>query len=141
MGLGKTLQTVTTVNIISTKVSPSGVFLVIAPLSTLAHWQREFEAWTDLNTIIYHGSAEDRDQIRRYEMAYECDRPSRVAFNSLYLKKCGSDKSGKLDSPWMIRCIITTPEMVTADDASELMAIDYDVVIIDEVRPADLCFV
>ncbi len=32
-----------------------GPFLVIAPLSTIVHWQREFEAWTDINAIVYHG--------------------------------------------------------------------------------------
>ena len=128
----QTLQTVVTVNTVSTKVSPSGVFLVVAPLSTLTHWQREFEAWTDLNTVIYHGSADDRDKIRQFEMAYESDRPTRVAFNSSYLKKCGPPKYNKLDSPWMIRVIITTPEMLTADDASELMAIKYDMIIVDE---------
>lgn len=32
-----------------------GPFLVIAPLSTIANWQREFESWSDLNVIIYHG--------------------------------------------------------------------------------------
>ena len=101
-------------------------------MSTLTHWQREFEAWTDLNTVIYHGSADDRDQIRKFEMAYESDRPTRVAFNSSYLKKCGPPKYNKLDSPWMIQVIITTPEMLTADDASELMALKYDMLIVDE---------
>ena len=134
MGLGKTLQTVTTVNTIATKVSPAGVFLVVAPLSTLSHWQREFDAWTDLNTIIYHGSADDRDYIRQYEMAYECDRPSRVSLNSNYLKKCVQGKGGKIDSPWMVQVIITTPEMLTADDANELMAINYDMLIVDEAH-------
>ena len=30
-------------------------FLVIAPLSTIHNWQREFENWTDLNVVVYHG--------------------------------------------------------------------------------------
>lgn len=32
-----------------------GPFLVIAPLSTIANWEREFEAWSDLSVIVYHG--------------------------------------------------------------------------------------
>jgi chromodomain-helicase-DNA-binding protein 7 len=116
------------------KMSPTGVFLVVAPLSTLAHWQREFEAWTDLNTIVYHGSAEDRDHIRRHEIAYECDRPNRVAFNSLYLKKCGPKKFDRSETPWMVQVIITTPEMLVANDASELMAIKYDMLVVDEAH-------
>ena len=134
MGLGKTLQVVVTTNIIATTLFPTAVFLVVAPLSTLTHWKRAFEAWTDLNTIVYHGSAEDRDHIRKLEMAYECDRPARVAFNSLYLKKCLPKKAEKAESPWMVQVIVTTPEMLTADDAAELMAIQYDMVIIDEAH-------
>ena len=32
-----------------------GPFLVIAPLSTISNWQREFETWSDINVVIYHG--------------------------------------------------------------------------------------
>ncbi len=39
----------------------------MAPLSTLGHWQREFEAWTDLNAIVYHGSKDARAIMRKYE--------------------------------------------------------------------------
>lgn len=52
MGLGKTAQLVCFLNQLKIKESISGPFLVIAPLSTLAHWQHEFEVWSDLNTII-----------------------------------------------------------------------------------------
>ena len=40
-----------------TQVSP---FLVIAPLTTLGHWVREIETWTDLNVVQYTGSGADR---------------------------------------------------------------------------------
>jgi chromodomain-helicase-DNA-binding protein 7 len=115
-------------------VSLSGVFLVIAPLSTLPHWLREFESWSDLNAIVYHGSADDRVYIRQYEMAFEDDRPSSVAFNSSYLRKCLPKKKSKSESPWMVQVIITTPEMLVAEDASELMAIDYEMIIVDEAH-------
>ena len=32
-----------------------GPFLVIAPLSTISNWQREFETWSDINAVVYHG--------------------------------------------------------------------------------------
>jgi chromodomain-helicase-DNA-binding protein 7 len=35
--------------------------------STLAHWLREFEEWTEMNTILYHGSNESRELIREVE--------------------------------------------------------------------------
>ena len=30
---------------------------VIAPLSTLPHWKREFDTWTRCNTVLYHDTA------------------------------------------------------------------------------------
>lgn len=54
MGLGKTIQSITFLNEID-KFGIPGPFLVIAPLSTIGNWQREFETWTDLNAITYHG--------------------------------------------------------------------------------------
>jgi SNF2 family DNA or RNA helicase len=50
MGLGKTVQTVAFVNSLFTKQQVCGPFLIVAPLSTLQHWYREFTSWTNLNT-------------------------------------------------------------------------------------------
>ena len=58
MGLGKTAQIVSTLNILSKDENINGPFLIIAPLSTLPHWQSEFKKWSNLNSIIYHGSPE-----------------------------------------------------------------------------------
>ena len=55
MGLGKTIQALTFVHAVF-ECGIRGPFLVIAPLSTIPNWQREFEAWTDLNVIVYHGT-------------------------------------------------------------------------------------
>lgn len=55
MGLGKTIQSLTFVYSVL-KYGIRGPFLVIAPLSTIPNWQREFESWTDLNVVVYHGS-------------------------------------------------------------------------------------
>ncbi|RHY97583.1 hypothetical protein DYB31_006167 [Aphanomyces astaci] len=41
MGLGKTVQTVAYINHLVTKENLRGPYLIIAPLSTLSHWQRE----------------------------------------------------------------------------------------------------
>ena len=44
-----------------------------APLSTLAHWQREFKEWTDMNCVLYHdeGGAKARELIREHEWRYK----------------------------------------------------------------------
>ena len=59
------------VNIFSQQYGIRGPFLVIAPLSTIVNWQREFEEWTDINAIVYHGSAQSRLHIQQYEMRYK----------------------------------------------------------------------
>lgn len=46
MGLGKTVQTITFLNYLFQTVNIRGPFLVLAPLSVIPHWKREFEGWT-----------------------------------------------------------------------------------------------
>ncbi|KAK6090110.1 hypothetical protein P3W45_000836 [Vairimorpha bombi] len=67
MGLGKTVQSVVFVNSLFTKFDYVGPVLIVAPLSTLVHWEREFIAWTDLRVLIYHGSIQGREMIAAYE--------------------------------------------------------------------------
>ena len=43
---------------------------MIAPLSTIANWQREFESWSEFNVVIYHGSVYSRRLINEYELYY-----------------------------------------------------------------------
>jgi SNF2 family DNA or RNA helicase len=43
MGLGKTVQSVAILEYIRRNAPCRGPFLVIAPLSTVPHWKREFE--------------------------------------------------------------------------------------------------
>ena len=71
MGLGKTVQSVSFLELLYSKFHLRGPFLIVAPLSTLPHWQREFENWTDLNVIVYHGSAAARDVMYEYEFFYK----------------------------------------------------------------------
>jgi len=54
MGLGKTIQSIAFLYEIL-MYGIRGPFLVVVPLSTLGNWQREFETWTDMNSIVYHG--------------------------------------------------------------------------------------
>ena len=68
-GLGKTAQTIGLCAYLHRHCGIRGPFLIVAPLSTAAHWQREFEAWTDFNAVIYHGSYEARQIIEDYEFA------------------------------------------------------------------------
>jgi len=73
MGLGKTIQSITFLDHIY-KYGIRGPFLIIVPLSTLGNWQREFEGWTDLNVIVYHGSSASRCMVQEYEMYYKDEK-------------------------------------------------------------------
>ena len=67
MGLGKTAQIVATIAQLARAHGVSGPFLIVAPLSTIGHWARELGAWSDLRALTYHGSAEDRAVIAKYQ--------------------------------------------------------------------------
>ena len=46
----KTIQTAAYVSPVANQLATPGPFLVVAPLSTIPHWYREFTGWTDLNS-------------------------------------------------------------------------------------------
>ncbi|KAJ2953582.1 hypothetical protein O0L34_g1186 [Tuta absoluta] len=73
MGLGKTIQSLTFVNSVW-EYGIRGPFLIIAPLSTIPNWQREFEGWTDMNVIVYHGSQASKSMLQEYEFYYKNEK-------------------------------------------------------------------
>jgi len=58
MGLGKTVQSIALVDHIFRREKLGGPFLVIAPLSTIVNWVREFEMWTNMSVVSFKGNAE-----------------------------------------------------------------------------------
>jgi chromodomain-helicase-DNA-binding protein 7 len=54
MGLGKTVQIVSYLEHLFRVEKLHGPFLVVVPLSTIEHWRREFEGWTDMQCCVYH---------------------------------------------------------------------------------------
>ncbi|XP_071784653.1 chromodomain-helicase-DNA-binding protein 9-like [Asterias amurensis] len=114
MGLGKTIQALAFVREVQ-KFGIVGPFLVIAPLSTIANWQREFETWTDINAIVYHGSAQSRHMIAEYEMYYK------------------DSKGRRIPNVYRFKVLITTYEIVLAD-CQELSEIEWRLSIIDEAH-------
>ena len=69
MGLGKTIQSITFIQEVF-DYGIRGPFLVVVPLSTIGNWQREFETWTSLNVVVFHGSQASKNMIQQYEMYY-----------------------------------------------------------------------
>ncbi|XP_066511346.1 chromodomain-helicase-DNA-binding protein 9-like isoform X2 [Hoplias malabaricus] len=114
MGLGKTIQSITFLKEIH-RTGIKGPFLIIAPLSTIANWEREFHTWTHLNIIVYHGSVLSRQMLQQYEMYFR-DAQGRV-----------------VKGAYRFQAVITTFEMILGG-CPELNAIDWRCVIIDEAH-------
>ncbi|KYO27318.1 hypothetical protein Y1Q_0021242 [Alligator mississippiensis] len=114
MGLGKTIQSITFLyEILLTGIR--GPFLIIAPLSTITNWEREFRTWTDINVVVYHGSMVSRQMIQQYEMYFR-------------------DSQGRIiRGTYRFQAIITTFEMILGG-CPELNAIEWRCVIIDEAH-------
>ncbi|KAI5185744.1 hypothetical protein NEHOM01_1036 [Nematocida homosporus] len=68
MGLGKTVQSATFLETVVARAGTRRPALIVAPLSTLPHWERELAAWTSLRVLTYHGSAAAREIIADFEM-------------------------------------------------------------------------
>uniref|UniRef100_A0A674HKH2 Chromodomain helicase DNA binding protein 8 n=1 Tax=Taeniopygia guttata TaxID=59729 RepID=A0A674HKH2_TAEGU len=114
MGLGKTIQSIAFLQ----EVHGAGVrgpYLVIAPLSTIANWEREFGTWTHLNTIVYHGSLASRQMIQQYEMY------------------CKDGKGRLIPGAYKFDALITTFEMILSD-CPELREVPWRCAVIDEAH-------
>uniref|UniRef100_A0A3B5BAV0 Chromodomain helicase DNA binding protein 8 n=1 Tax=Stegastes partitus TaxID=144197 RepID=A0A3B5BAV0_9TELE len=96
MGLGKTIQSIALLSEVYA-ANVQGPFLVIAPLSTITNWEREFSTWTHMNAIVYHGSLASRQMIQQYEMY------------------CKDDKEHLIPGAYKFDALITTFEMVLSD--------------------------
>uniref|UniRef100_A0AAR2K7X2 DNA helicase n=1 Tax=Pygocentrus nattereri TaxID=42514 RepID=A0AAR2K7X2_PYGNA len=114
MGLGKTIQSIALLSEVFA-VGVQGPFLIIAPLSTITNWEREFSTWTEMNAIVYHGSLASRQMIQQYEMY------------------CKDDKGHLIPGAYKFDALITTFEMVLSD-CPELREIYWRCVIIDEAH-------
>ena len=65
MGLGKTIQTIAFFSHL-VEMGVAGPFLVVAPLSTITNWVKEFNKFApNLPAVLYHGSQKDRMDIRQ----------------------------------------------------------------------------
>ncbi|KAK8943573.1 CHD3-type chromatin-remodeling factor PICKLE [Platanthera guangdongensis] len=125
MGLGKTIQSIAFLaSLFEERTSPH---LVIAPLSTLRNWEREFLTWApQMNVVMYFGSAQARTVIRDYEFFFpkgKTKKNKKKSFQDAKLRKRA--KRTKFD------VLLTSYEMINMDSVS-LKPINWKCMIVDE---------
>mmetsp|Transcript_1235 Transcript_1235/g.1738 ORF Transcript_1235/g.1738 Transcript_1235/m.1738 type:complete len:2914 (-) Transcript_1235:233-8974(-) len=130
MGLGKTVQSVALFHYLHRTQDIPGPFLVVAPLSTIAHWQREIQAWTQMHPVVYHGSSASRDVIRKYE--WDKFLPEDINGNEDMDTK-GTVNLQRVPGRYRFNILITTYEMVLRD-AERLNNIHWACMIVDEAH-------
>jgi SNF2 family DNA or RNA helicase len=88
---------------------------VVAPLSTVQHWVREGDSWSNLNVLLYHGDANSRQVIRDYEW------------------QRWQGKVGKERNIYKFNVLVSTYEVVI-QDAALLGKIPWRALVVDEAH-------
>ncbi|KAH9622678.1 hypothetical protein KSS87_011394 [Heliosperma pusillum] len=126
MGLGKTIQSIAFL----ASLFEEGVYphLVVAPLSTLRNWEREFATWApQLNVIMYVGSGQARSLIRQYEYYY----PKKPTSGKLKRKKFPPISSENKQDRIKFDVLLTSYEMINLDSVT-LKPIKWECMVVDE---------
>ena len=124
MGLGKTIQAI----VFLAALWDEGVHLphlIVAPLSTMQNWLREFEAWApQLKVLAVMGPKQTREVILKTEL---------YTSRHLQKNKKRSQRSSQEEKNRKIKChvILASYEMVWME-ASKLSKIEYECLIVDE---------
>nr|GEV04428.1 CHD3-type chromatin-remodeling factor PICKLE-like [Tanacetum cinerariifolium] len=123
MGLGKTIQSIAFLaSLYEENVSPH---LVVAPLSTLRNWEREFATWAPhMNVVMYVGTAAARAVIKEYEFYFPKSQKKDKKKKS---SGTGESKQDRIK----FDVLLTSYEMINLDYGS-LKAIDWQTMIVDE---------
>lgn len=134
MGLGKTIQAIAFLASVKEERGSGSPSLVVAPLSTLRNWEREFALWAPhLNLVMYVGSGSARAIIRQYEFYYSkktIDENSKLKNNGK-TKQRGTERKLAKQEKIKFDVLLTSYEMITLDTAS-LKSISWECLVVDE---------
>ncbi|XP_024544547.1 CHD3-type chromatin-remodeling factor PICKLE [Selaginella moellendorffii] len=123
MGLGKTIQTIAFLASLKQE-EVTDPHLVVAPLSTLRNWEREFATWApDIHIVVYAGNAKARSVIREFEFFYPKTDKTK--------KKYYSERKHSKQDRIKFDVLLTSYEMITFD-AAILKSIKWECLIVDE---------
>ncbi|RXW15652.1 hypothetical protein EST38_g10196 [Candolleomyces aberdarensis] len=141
MGLGKTLQTIS-FSAYLREHHNSRPFLVVCPLSVLHNWVSEYEKFApSIPVCMYHGSPEDRAEMRRTVMALPHQRPTKSspAKGPTKSKRGRPAKKSKREEPTKIDeealssfpIVVTTYDIIIRDRV-HLSKYDWGYIVVDE---------
>ncbi|KAI5291279.1 hypothetical protein KEM52_000213 [Ascosphaera acerosa] len=100
MGLGKTVQAISLLAFFKEN-NISGPFLIASPLSTVSNWVDEFARWTpSIRTVLYHGTKEERAQLRRRRMRPQDQRRADFPVVCTSYEICMNDKKFLAKYQW-----------------------------------------
>ncbi|KAG7392511.1 hypothetical protein PHYPSEUDO_000199 [Phytophthora pseudosyringae] len=120
MGLGKTVQIVSLIEHMKTEESNRGPYLIVVPLSTIQHWRREIESWTDLNVCVYHDIGDRTTKFTAKDMR------AVIRDQEWYYPGLGN-------SIFKFHILLTTFETILAD-FEEFEHIHWRLVVVDEAH-------
>lgn len=125
MGLGKTVQIVSTLEHLRTEENIRGPFLIVVPLSTIQHWRREVEDWTDMNVCVYHDIGEAKSKATAKDM-----RSYIRQMEWYYPEQRYSNQQRGL---FKFNILLTTFETILAD-FEEFEPIHWRLIVVDEAH-------
>ncbi|ETM40523.1 hypothetical protein L914_13551 [Phytophthora nicotianae] len=120
MGLGKTVQIVSLIEHMKSEESIRGPYLIVVPLSTIQHWRREIESWTDLNVCVYHDIGDRSTKFTAKDMR------AVIRNQEWYYPGLGN-------SIFKFHILLTTFETILAD-FEEFEHIHWRLVVVDEAH-------
>ncbi|KAL4095943.1 hypothetical protein PRIC1_009310 [Phytophthora ramorum] len=120
MGLGKTVQIVSLIEHMRSEESVRGPYLIVVPLSTIQHWRREIESWTDLNVCVYHDIGDRTTKFTAKDMR------AVIRDQEWYYPGLGN-------SIFKFHILLTTFETILAD-FEEFEHIHWRLVVVDEAH-------
>ncbi|XP_010525929.1 PREDICTED: CHD3-type chromatin-remodeling factor PICKLE-like [Tarenaya hassleriana] len=124
MGLGKTIQSIAF--LASLFEENLGPHLVVAPLSTLRNWEREFATWAPhMNVVMYVGGAQARGVIREHEFYLP------KSHKKIKKKKSGQIIGETKQDRIKFDVLLTSYEMINLD-TTVLKPIKWECMIVDE---------
>lgn len=115
------VQSISVMEFRRSKANVKGPFLVVAPLTTLGHWRREIETWTDMNVVCFMGGKEDRAIIEDHELYFREGPPS------------SGGLLGRKTRTRRFEVLLTSFEILR-DSARVFDHVVWDVVVVDEAH-------